>query len=602
MEKKKTAFIYTRVSTAIQVDGYSLEAQKTELEKEAEHLGWRITAAYSDEGKSGKSIAGRPQFQQMMQDIRDPDKRPDYIMVFKLSRFGRNTADILNSLKEMKRYKVNLYCMKERIDSGDAFGEMMISLLGSIAQIERDNIRTQTMAGRVQKARDGKWNGGPAPYGYKVDKSGGPGNAKLVVRPEEAEVVKKIFSLYLEDHGTGAIAKMLNEAGYRKDISGKYNRRYALFSQANVKSILDNEVYMGYVRYGRTKTEQVEGEDKWHRVKQNDGYLVVKGTHEPLVDEDTWYKCHAKRKLNAFRREKTHSLGHEHILSGILKCPVCGAPMYGNVNRKKKKDGSGYYTDEWYYVCKHRKMIDGQPCRFGRYIRQDVINREVEEVIHSSVKNTKFMQRLMKRIGGDGDTSEMKKEVVRLEKLLKSAEVAQDKLTERIQNIPGEKFDKLYPPLEKALEKKADEISDLEDQLNNARKVLAAAEGSTMSGKELMMTMKFISDHFDEMSDAEERQVIRELVDRVEINEEPDEKGHWLKKVVYKVPVRTGKGFVTEVGPDGPEDDDHHWSRKGRGKNGGGSSGSGGAAGEDGPDGTDNVSNPNDLQSKMSRF
>ena len=167
-KKIQKCYIYTRVSTAIQVDGYSLEAQKDKLRKYAEFQDYSIAGEYSDEGFSGKNIQGRLDFQRMLQDIQDRKDDVDYVLVFKLSRFGRNAADVLNSLQLMQDFGVNLICVEDGIDSSKDAGKLMISVLSAVAEIERENIRTQTMAGREQKAREGRWNGGFAPYGYKL--------------------------------------------------------------------------------------------------------------------------------------------------------------------------------------------------------------------------------------------------------------------------------------------------------------------------------------------------------------------------------------------------------------------------------------------------
>lgn len=98
-------YIYTRVSTEVQVDGYSLEAQKERLRREAAHRGMKVVGEYSDEGRSGKNITGRPEFKKMLQDIKSSKDDVDYVLVFKLSRFGRNAADTLNSLQYMEDYR-----------------------------------------------------------------------------------------------------------------------------------------------------------------------------------------------------------------------------------------------------------------------------------------------------------------------------------------------------------------------------------------------------------------------------------------------------------------------------------------------------------------
>lgn len=100
--KISKCYIYTRVSTSIQVDGYSLDAQKDKLKKYADFQNMAVVGEYSDEGKSGKNIEGRPQFRQMLKDIETGKDKVEYVLVFKLSRFGRNAADVLSYLQQMQ--------------------------------------------------------------------------------------------------------------------------------------------------------------------------------------------------------------------------------------------------------------------------------------------------------------------------------------------------------------------------------------------------------------------------------------------------------------------------------------------------------------------
>ncbi len=175
----KKCVLYSRVSTEMQVDGYSLEGQVTCMKNFADREGMTVVNNYEDAGKSGKSIDGRPAFQKMLADIQS-GLQVDYILVYKLSRFGRNAADILNSLALVQAYDVNLICVEEGIDSSQASGKLLISVLSAVSEIERENILEQTMNGRREKARQGLWNGGPAPYGYNLK-----GNT-LEINEEEA--------------------------------------------------------------------------------------------------------------------------------------------------------------------------------------------------------------------------------------------------------------------------------------------------------------------------------------------------------------------------------------------------------------------------------
>lgn len=212
MQSEEKCYIYIRVSTAMQVDGYSLEAQKERLIKFAEFQDMEVVREYCDAGKSGKSITGRPEFQRMLQDVSEERDRVAFILVFKLSRFGRNAADVLNSCS-LSRIMVNLVCVEDGIDSSKDSGKLTITVLSAVAEIERENILVQTMEGRKQKAREGKWNGGQAPFGYDLDSR----NSTLVVNEEEAEIVRIIYDKFVHtDMGADVICNYLNQRGYTK--------------------------------------------------------------------------------------------------------------------------------------------------------------------------------------------------------------------------------------------------------------------------------------------------------------------------------------------------------------------------------------------------
>ena len=150
-----------------------------------------IVGEYSDERHSGKNIKGRQEFMWMLNDIEDGKDGVDFVLVFKLSRFGRNAADVLSSLQLMQDYGVNLICVEDGINRSKEAGKLLISIIAAVAEMERENIRVQTMIGREQKAREGKWNGGFAPYGYKLK------NGELVIAEDEVEIIQMIFDRYI---------------------------------------------------------------------------------------------------------------------------------------------------------------------------------------------------------------------------------------------------------------------------------------------------------------------------------------------------------------------------------------------------------------------
>ena len=382
MSKEKIkVYLYTRVSTTMQIDGYSLDAQKTKMKAFCDYNEYEIAGEYEDAGKSGKSIEGRIAFNQMMDDIKSGKDEVSYVLVFKLSRFGRNAADVLATLQVMQDFGVNLICVEDGIDSSKDAGKLMISVLSAVAEIERENIRVQTMEGRMQKAREGKWNGGFAPYGYSLI------DGKLEVNEEEAVAIRTIFDQYVNtDLEANGIAKYLENHGIHK--IARQNGTNPLFDAALIRRIIQNPVYSGKISYGRRRTEKVHGTRNEYRQVRKDDYLLVDGLHEALVSEEVWEQAQVKVASQAKKYEKVNRDKGEkiHLLSGILKCPVCGSGMYGNKAIKKRKDGSNY-KDFYYYGYKHRNMTRGHKCDYRRQVHEEMLDAAVAEVISKLVSN-----------------------------------------------------------------------------------------------------------------------------------------------------------------------------------------------------------------------
>ena len=381
-QEKTKVYTYTRVSTAIQIDGYSLDAQKARMKAYADFNDYQIVGEYEDAGKSGKSIAGRASFCRMMEDIKSGKDGVAYVLVFKLSRFGRNAADVLSTLQVMQDFGVNLICMEDGIDSSKDAGKLMISVLSAVAEIERENIRVQTMEGRIQKAREGRWNGGFAPYGYRLV------DGVLQINEDEAPAIRTIFEQYVNtDTGANGLSKYLETHGFQK--LARQNGTSPLFSATLIRAILKNPVYCGKIAFGRRKLEKIHGtRNEYHQVPQ-ENYLLVDGLHEGIVSEELWNAAQVKLLAQSKRYEPVNRSKTEqaHLLSALVKRPICGAGMYSNKCTKRKKDGTPYKSFS-YYSCKHRKMQRGQKCDFNKQIQEEVLDNAVVEVRMPSEKNS----------------------------------------------------------------------------------------------------------------------------------------------------------------------------------------------------------------------
>ena len=197
--------------------------------------------------------------------------------------------------------------------------------------------------------------------------------------------------------------------------------------------------------------------------------------------------------------EKTHSLDHEHILSGILRCPLCGSSMYGNVNRKKKKDGT-LYKDYFYYACKHRRLVDGHKCGYRKQWSEEKINNAVEEVIRKLVKNPKFEEAILNKIGSRIDTEEIEKEI------------------EGVEN----------------------NIEEVKNRLLNIRQ-------QKISEENVYQFLLYFDKLYDKFTDLEKKEFLNSFVEQVDIYEQEQPDGRFLKHIKFRFPVYFGDRETQEL-------------------------------------------------------
>ena len=532
-KEKKKVYIYTRVSTAMQIDGYSLDAQKSRMKAFAEFNDYEIVGEYEDAGKSGKSIEGRLEFNRMMEDIKSGKDGVSYVLVFKLSRFGRNAADVLYTLQVMQDFGVNLICVEDGIDSSKDAGKLMISVLSAVAEIERENIRVQTMEGRIQKAREGKWNGGFAPYGYSLEKG------RLLINEEEAKAIRVVFDQYVHtDMGANGLAKYLENHGIHK--IQRQNGKNPLFDASLIRRILKNPVYCGKIAYGRRRTEKVHGTRNDYKLVEQDNYLLVDGLHEGIVTEELWHEAQVKLLAQAKKYEKVnHGKDNKiHLLSGIVKCPICGAGMYGNKSIKHKSDGTKY-KDFFYYGCKHRTMTRGHKCDYKKQVNEELLDDAVAEVIAKLVGNPKFAAMMQEKINMKVDTTAIEQEISAYEKLLRQSYSTKSRLMEEIDSLdPDDKhYIKRKADLDDRLYKMYDKIEDTENLLIAARAKKMSIEAEKLTGDNIYKVLIYFDKLYSVMNEQEKRQIMESLISEIQIYPERQPNGQWLKSIKFKLPI-----------------------------------------------------------------
>ncbi|MEA3321510.1 MAG: recombinase family protein [Bacillota bacterium] len=326
MNDIKSVAIYCRVSTEEQAsEGYSISAQLQTLRQYTSLCGWQIAEEYVDEGISGKNLRGRPAMQRLIADV-DKNKF-QAVLVWKISRLSRNMLDTLVLLDKFEVYDVKFISYSENFDTSSPIGKLVVQLMASIAEMERNTLSENVKLGMTQRAREGSWNGGVV-FGYdSLEK-------ELVINPKEAIIVKLIFNLYAGGQGLKAIANHINKSGHR-------TKRNKHFSINGIATILDNHVYVGKIRW-----LQVENWDKKRRRGKNSNPILVDGKHEAIISAELWNIVKAQRKSKSFKQRQSNE---PFLLSSILRCPDCGQGMVPSITTYTRKDGTK--RKHRYYVC-----------------------------------------------------------------------------------------------------------------------------------------------------------------------------------------------------------------------------------------------------------
>ena len=525
---EKKCVLYPRVSTEMQVDGFSLDGQKSSLRRFADREEMEIVNIYEDAGKSGKSIEGRPAFKQMLLDIEN-GLEIDYILVYKLSRFGRNAADILNSLEHIQAFGVNLICIEEGIDSSQTSGKLLISVLSAVSEIERENIIEQTMNGRKEKARQGGWNGGFAPYGYFLK------DKQLFIQEDEAEAVRIIFDKYLNGNmGFHKISNYLNLQGIQK--VQRNNGTLSLWGTHFIRMIIDNPVYCGKISYGRRVREKVKGSKNEYKQVPQEDYIIAEGQHEAIISEELWNAAHEKRELTGVKSPSKIGRDRAHLLSGILKCPKCGGPMYTNKHAWTNKDGT--YKEVYYYVCSKARAARGKTCEYTTMLKKTDIEPLVIEAIRELIQNQDFAGEIKSRIGKEIDTSTLNRELKNYEAKLKEVELNKTRLENEIDSLPEDtRFrERKLHDMTLRLDGLYDIIVELEEKIEDVLLRRKAVEQNAITLENIYTLLANFDKVYDKISDEEKKSLISSLIKEIEIFP-CDEAELPLKSILFNFPI-----------------------------------------------------------------
>lgn len=296
---------------------------------------------------------------------------------------------------------------------------------------------------------------------------------------------------------------------------------------------------MGKIAYGKNVTEKVKGtRDQFRRVK-SDEYLLAEGLHEAVIDEELWMQTKAKRKKTGVKWNKTHSLEHEHILSGIIKCPICGTGLSGTVRRRKNKK-TGDYVDDFYYRCQHRHKIDDEHfCNFQPSLNQNEFNHEVEQVILDMVNHDNFRQFVMDKVNTKVDVSALEEERERIRKLLRQVMGAKAKFTDMLDklDVMDKHYDRKYQDMHDRLDNLYDKISEYEDSIADITARIEAVYGNQITGNQIYDILVHFEMIYYKMTDLEKKEFMKDFINSIELYPEKKDNESIVKQINLKFGV-----------------------------------------------------------------
>jgi len=368
--------LYTRVSTTMQAnEGVSLSQQEEMLKKYCEEHNYEIVKIYSDKGISGKDIKGRPAMKQLLMDATKKDF--DLVMSWKLSRISRSVKDVLEIFDTFERNNIKYKSLTENFETETPSGRMVFQIMAVVNEMERNQISDNVSGAMSYLASQGYYLGGCAPLGYdlKSNHSGDRRTSSLVINEQEAMTIRLIFDLYTKGWGYKRIANHINAMG----MKSKKGHHLAI---STIRDILTNPIYVGLLRYNNYTNWS-----KKRRKGKNPNPIIVKGIHEPIISEEVWEKALVRMKGDKKAVKKHNGF---YPLTGILKCPECGASMVlGGSSQQGKRI--------FYYICGNFHSKGSSACH-SNGIRCDKANEAVLNKLVELLNNDKFADAVIERM------------------------------------------------------------------------------------------------------------------------------------------------------------------------------------------------------------
>lgn len=494
--KKKLVGGYIRVSTERQVEGYSIEGQITQIEQYCQFNGYELVDIYADRGISGKSM-NRPELQRMLNDAKNG--KLDCVMVYKTNRLARNTSDLLTIVEELHRQNVEFFSLSERMEVKNSTGKLMLQILASFSEFERNTILENIYTGQYQRALEGYYQGN-LPLGYNNI----PDNKKeLMINQHEANIVKYIFESYAKGHGYRKIANALNHKGY---VTKKGNP----FSISAVTYILSNPFYIGKIQFAKYK----DWNDK-RRKGLNDNPVIAEGKHTPIISQDLWDKVQARKK-QVSEKPQVHGKG-TNILTGLISCPQCSAPMAASNTTNTLKDGTKKRIR--YYSCSNFRNKGSKVCS-ANSVRADVIEKYVMDQILEIVKSDKVLKQVVERVNQENQI-----DIAALNHDIAYKQQQFDEINTKLKNLVQTIEDNLdlTSALKPTIHQYETQLNDITKQMNQLKQQ-QNQEKPSYDTKQISIILRHIFQNIESMDKSQLKALYLTVIDRIDIRKDGSHK------------------------------------------------------------------------------
>ncbi|MCI8671895.1 MAG: recombinase family protein [Lachnospiraceae bacterium] len=483
---------------------------------------------YEDEGFSGGNL-NRPGFRKMMEAAKE--RKFKMIIVYRLDRISRNISDFSGLIEELSHLDIAFVSIKEQFDTGTPMGRAMMYIASVFSQLERETIAERIRDNMHELAKTGRWLGGITPTGYgsesiksvtvdgKTKKS-----CKLKLIPEEAELVKTIYDLFMESNSlTVTEAELMKRRLVSKN--GKY------FTRFSIKAILQNPVYMiadqdAYDYFIKNDTELFSGREEfdgthgilaYNRTDQEKGrttvYLPMKewivsvGQHPGLIPGRVWIGVQEileQNKSKSFRRPRNN----EALLTGLLYCG-CGSRMYPKLSKRKTAEGKPIFT----YVCKMKERSQRSICN-GKNVNGNTMDMAVIEQIKmlEDDKSTFIAQLEQSRAFYSGDRTRYEEQIASLKQEKAESEKKIEALVDSLTEL-GDSSARVH--VAKRIEQLHQEQEAIESRIQELEGLTSRQALSDTEFDVLRQMLSVFTDGIDEMSIEQKRAAVRTLVRKV---------------------------------------------------------------------------------------